>query len=140
MVGDFGCIKKVQFDGKNVDMEFVKPNGRVVHGTLHVNQLKSKPVDMSVIKKEELIKKDLAKLLVSAVEEGTTLSVDYLLKKYPNIVNCRSSYNKRSCTALSVACQEGNVEMVNLLLQYNASVDMEDIKEEENKKEQIYFI
>jgi ankyrin repeat protein len=67
----------------------------------------------------ESIRKYLAKLLLSKVEkesEESILSIQFLLKNYPDVIDCQSPYNGRNSTALSVACQKGNVEMVQLLL------------------------
>ncbi len=143
-----------------MDMEFFTSDGNVVK-TIPVSQLQKKFVDVSVIEKVEYvrtdlaknvksiesifsklmlsevieklesIRKDLIKLLLSEVEEGSILSVQFLLKTYPDIINCQSPYNGRNSTALSVACQKGNVEMVKLLLTHKASVDIADERDEE---------
>ncbi|XP_046654681.1 E3 ubiquitin-protein ligase mib1-like [Daphnia pulicaria] len=129
--GDFGRVKQVNLDGETVDMDFFKSDGNVTR-TIPVSQLQDKFVDVSVIEKVESIRKELAKLLLSEVEKGSILSVQFLLKTYPDIINCQSRYNGRNSTALSVACQKGNVEMVKLLLTHKASVDIAD---EEDKEE-----
>ena len=130
MGGNFGRVNKVNSDGTTVEMEFLESGEK---RTISVSQLKKEIVDTSLVKKVELIRKDLAELLVMEVEKGAALSVEYLLQNYPNIVDCRSSYNGTNCTALSVACQKGNLEMVKLLLQCKASVDSKD---EDNRKKE----
>jgi hypothetical protein len=130
MVGNLGCVKKVNSDGTTVEMKFLESGE---NRTISVSQLKKEIVDTSLVKKVELIRKDLAELLVMEVEKGAAFSVEYLLQNLPNIVDYRSSYKGTKRTALSVACQKGNLEMVELLLQYKASVDIED--EEETKDE-----
>ncbi|XP_046454465.1 E3 ubiquitin-protein ligase MIB2-like [Daphnia pulex] len=129
MAGVFGRVKRVNFDGKTVDMEFFTSGGNVIK-TVDVDQLENKLVDVSVVEKvdsiRKSIRKELAKLLLSEVEKGSILSVQFLLKTYPDIINCQSRYNGRNSTALSVACQKGNVEMVKLLLTHKASVDIAD--------------
>jgi hypothetical protein len=115
----------VNLDGKTVDMEFFTSDGNFIK-TIPVSQLQDKHVDVSVIEKVDSIRKELAKLLLSEVEKGSILSVQYLLKTYQDIINCQSPYNGRNSTALSVACQKGNVEMVQLLLTHKASVDIAD--------------
>lgn len=138
MTGDFGRVKKVNFDGETVDMEFFSSVG-VITKTLPVNQLKEELlVDMSLVEKLESIRKDLAKMLVSEVEKGATLSVEYLLENYPNIVDCQISYSKQSSTALSVACQKGNLEVVKLLLKSKANVDIKDeMADKENEEDEV---
>jgi hypothetical protein len=135
MAGEFGRVKQVNLDGKTVDMEFFSSGGNVIK-TVDVHQLEDKLVDVSVVEKVDSIRnsirKDLAKLLLSEVEKGSILSVQFLLKTYPDIINCLSPYNGRNSTALSVACLKGNVEMVNLLLKHKASVNIAD---EEDKEE-----
>jgi ankyrin repeat protein len=131
MDGNFGCVKKVNSDGTTVEMKFLESGDNI--RTISVSQLKNELVDTSLVKKVELIRKDLAELLVMEVEKGAALSVEYLLQNLPNIVDYRSSYIGKNCTALSVACQKGNLEMVKLLLQYTASVNIKD--EEENRDE-----
>jgi ankyrin repeat protein len=69
------------------------------------------------------------------VDKGVALSVEYLLQNYPNIVDCRSSYKGTNCTALSVACQKGHLEMAKLLMQYKASVNLKDIKDKDDEDE-----
>ncbi len=110
-----------------MDMEFFTSDGNVIK-TVDVDQLKDKQVDVSVIEKVDSIKKELAKLLLSEVERESILSVQFLLKTYTDIINCQSPFNGRNSTALSVACQKGNVEMVKLLLTHKASVDIADEK------------
>ena len=129
MGGYFGRVKKVNSDGTTVQMKFLESGE---NRTIAVSQLKKEIVDTSLIEKVELIRKNSAELLVLEVDKGAALSVEYLLQNFPNIVNCRSSYNGTNCTALSVACQKGNLEMVKLLLQCKASVDSKD---ENNSKE-----
>jgi hypothetical protein len=131
MAGDFGRVKQVNLDGKTVKMEFFTFDGNVIK-TIPVSQLQDKHVDVSVIEKVDSIRKELAKLLLSEVEKGSILSVQYLLKTYPEIINCQSPYNGRNCTALSVACQKGNVEMVKLLLTHKASVDIADERDDDD--------
>jgi hypothetical protein len=130
MAGEFGRVKQVNLDGKTVDMEFFTSDGNVIK-TIPVSQLQDKHVDVSVIEKVDSIRKELAKLLLSEVEKGSILSVQYLMKNYQDIINCQSRYNGRNSTALSVACQKGNVEMVKLLLKHKASVDIADEKDKE---------
>ncbi len=116
-------------------MEFFTSDGNVTR-TVDVDQLENKLVDVSVIEKVDSIRKELAKLLLSEVEKESVLSVQFLLKYYQDIINCQSRYNGRNSTALSVACQKGNVEMVKLLLKHKASVniaDEEDKEEEDNE-------
>jgi hypothetical protein len=125
MAGDFGRVKQVNLDGETVDMEFFTSDGYVTR-RIPVSQLQDKHVDLSVIEKVDSIRKDLAELLLSEVEKESILSVQFLLKNYPIIINCQSPYNGRNSTALSVACQKGNVEMVKLLLTHKASVDIAD--------------
>ena len=60
--------------------------------TIPVSQLEKEIVDTSVIKMVELIRKDLAELLVTEVDKGAALSVEYLLQNFSNIINCGSSY------------------------------------------------
>ena len=36
MIGDFGCVERVNFDGERVDLKFVKPDGRIVNRELCV--------------------------------------------------------------------------------------------------------
>ncbi len=121
----------MNLDGETVDMDFFKSDGNVTR-TIPVSQLQDKFVDLSVIEKVDSIRKDLAELLLSEVEKESILSVEFLLKTYPDIINCQSRYNGRNSTALSVACQKGNVVMVKLLLTHKASVDIAD---EEDKEE-----
>ena len=109
MGGYFGRVKKVNSDGTTVQMKFLESGE---NRTIAVSQLKKEIVDTSLIEKVELIRKNSAELLVLEVDKGAALSVEYLLKNYPNIVDCRISYNGTNCTALSVACQKGNVEIV----------------------------
>lgn len=131
MAADFGRIKQVHLDGTTVDVEFFNPG--VVVKTLPVNRLKTKLVDSSLVEKMESIRKNFAELLMPEVEKGIELSAHYLLKNYPNIVDFQSSYNGRNCSALSVACQNGNYGMVKLLLQHKASVNAEDAEETGNR-------
>jgi ankyrin repeat protein len=93
---------------------------------------------VSVIEKVDAVRKDLAKLLVSEVEKGSILSVQFLLKTYPDVIDCQIPYNGRNSTALSVACQKGNVEMVKLLLKHKASVNITDREDKKDKKEAWY--
>jgi ankyrin repeat protein len=120
---NFGRVKKVNFDGTTVEMQFLESGE---NRTISVSQLKKELLDTSLVRKMESIRKEFAGLLVMEVDKGATLSVEYLLQYYPDIVDCRSSYNGTNCTALSVACQKGNLEIVKLLLQYKASVKIED--------------
>ena len=128
--GNFGCVKKVNSDGTTVEMEFLESGEK---RTISVSQLKKEIVDTSLVKKVELIRKEFAKSLMSEIEKEATSSVEYLLKSFLDMVNCRSSYKGTNCTALSVACQKGNLEMVKLLLQCKASVDSKD---EDNRKKE----
>ncbi len=144
-----------------MDMEFLTPRGNVTR-TIPVSRLQNKLVDVSVIEKVESVRtdlarnvksiesifsklmlseviekmesvrKDLAKLLLSEVEKGSILSVQFLLKTCPDIINCLSPYNGRNSTALSVACQKGNVEMVELLLKHKPSVDIADERDDDD--------
>jgi ankyrin repeat protein len=123
----------VNLDGETVELEFITPGGRVEIRTLPVSQLKDKPVNESVIEKVESVRKDLAKFLISEVDKGEIVSVGYLLKYYHNIVGCQVIYNGKNSTALSVACQKGNLEMVKLLLKHGASVDVADKEQTGNK-------
>jgi ankyrin repeat protein len=93
---------------------------------------------VSVIEKVDSIRKDLAKLLLSEVEKGSILSVQFLLNTCPDIINCQSPFNGRNSTALSVACQKGNVEMVKLLLKHKASVDIADEEDCDESDEDDY--
>jgi hypothetical protein len=135
MGGNFGRVNKVNSDGTTVEMEFLESGE---NKTISVSQLKKEIVDTSLVKMGELIRENKGTealsvhLLVLEVDKGAALSVEYLLQNFPNIVDCRSSYNGTNCTALSVACQKGNLEMVKLLLQCKASVDSKD---ENNSKE-----
>jgi hypothetical protein len=118
MAGDFGRVKQVNLNGKTVHMEFFTSHGNDTR-TIPISQLHEKFVDVSVIEKVKSIRKYLAKLLLSKVEkesEESILSIQFLLKNYPDVIDCQSPYNGRNSTALSVACQKGNVEMVQLLL------------------------
>lgn len=139
MGGNFGRVNKVNSDGTTVEMEFLESGEK---RTISVSQLKNEIVDTSMIKKVELIRKNmteaLSELLVLEVlgNKGAALSVEYLLQNYPNIVDCRISYKNNNCTALSVACQKGNLEMVKLLLQYKASVNSKD--EDDDDEELLY--
>ena len=132
MGGSFGRVNKVNSDGTTVEMKFLESGE---NRTISVSQLKNEIVDTSLIKKVESIRKHLAELLVMEVDKGAFLSVEYLLQYYPDIVDCRSSYNGTNCTALSVACQKGNLEIVKLLLQYKASVNLKDIKDKDDEDE-----
>jgi hypothetical protein len=134
MAGEFGRVKQVNLDGETVDMEFFTSNGNATR-SIPVSQLQDKHVDGSVVEKVDSIRKELAKLLLSEVGKGSIFSVQFLLKNYTDVINCQSPYNGRNSTALSVACQKGNVEMVNLLLTHKASVDIGD---EEDKEEEDY--
>ncbi len=113
-----------------MDMEFFTSGGNVIK-TIPVSQLQDKFVDVGWFEKVESIRKDLAKLLLSGVEKESILSVQFLLKNYPNIIDLKSPYNGRNSTALRVACQKGNVEMVKLLLKHKASMDIADGKGKE---------
>lgn len=131
MAGNFGRVKQVNLDdGNTVDMEFFTSDGNVIK-TISVSRLQNKHVDVSVIEKVDSIRKEFAKLLFSEVEKGSILSVQFLLKTYPDIIDCQSPYNGRNSTALSVACQKGDMEMVKLLLKHKASVDIADEEEKE---------
>jgi ankyrin repeat protein len=127
----------VNLDGKTVDMEFFTSDGNVTR-TVPVSQLQDKFVEVSVIEKVDSIRKDLAKLLLSEVEKGSILSVQFLLNTCPDIINCQSPFNGRNSTALSVACQKGNVEMVKLLLKHKASVDIADEEDCDESDEDDY--
>lgn len=111
-------------------MDFFTSDGNVTR-TVPVSQLQDKHVDVSVIEKVDSIRKYLAELLLSEIEKESILSVQFLLKTYPDIINCQSPFNGRNSTALSVACQKGNVEMVKLLLKHKASVNIADEKDKE---------
>jgi ankyrin repeat protein len=127
----------VNLDGKTVDMEFFTSDGNVTR-TVPVSHLQDKFVEVSVIEKVDSIRKDLAKLLLSEVEKGSILSVQFLLNTCPDIINCQSPFNGRNSTALSVACQKGNVEMVKLLLKHKASVDIADEEDCDESDEDDY--
>jgi ankyrin repeat protein len=118
-------------------MEFFTSDGNVTR-TVPVSQLQDKFVEVSVIEKVDSIRKDLAKLLLSEVEKGSILSVQFLLNTCPDIINCQSPFNGRNSTALSVACQKGNVEMVKLLLKHKASVDIADKEDCDESDEDDY--
>jgi ankyrin repeat protein len=118
-------------------MEFFTSDGNVTR-TVPVSQLQDKFVEVSVIEKVDSIRKDLAKLLLSEVEKGSILSVQFLLNTCPDIINCQSPFNGRNSTALSVACQKGNVEMVKLLLKHKASVDIADEEDCDESDEDDY--
>jgi ankyrin repeat protein len=130
MMNDFGRVKIVRPCGKKVMLEFSKPNGRVVIKPFHVNRLKV--VDVSVKQKVEDVKRYFANLLLTEVKKGATLSVKYLMKSFPNMIDpINSQFNDTSCIALNVACRKGNIEIVKLLLEHEEScTDEEDELEE----------
>lgn len=124
----------MNYDGEKVDLEFLKRDGKVRYGTLHSSQLlNAKSVDRLVVEKLESLGNDSAKmleLLVSVVEKGATISVDYLLRKCPNNFDCQIPFKKNKRTALGMACQKQNLEMVRLLLEKGASPNVRDMNEQ----------
>lgn len=92
MAGDFVRVKQANLDGKTVHMEFFTSHGNDTR-TVLVSQLQDKFVDVSVIEKMESIRKYLAKLLLSKVEkesEESIISIQFLLKNYPDVIDCQS--------------------------------------------------
>ncbi len=89
MGGNFGRVTKMNSDGTTVEIKFPESDE---NRTIPVSQLEKEIVDTSVIKMVELIRKDLAELLVTEVDKGAALSVEYLLQNFSNIINCGSSY------------------------------------------------
>jgi hypothetical protein len=119
-MSDFGRVKEVRSCGEKIMLEFLKPDGRTVIKPFHVNQLKV--VDVSVDKTMESIRKDFAILLLSEIKKGATLSVEYLIKNFPNMIDCiNSRLNDTSYIAFKEACRKGNMAIVKLLLEHKES-------------------
>jgi hypothetical protein len=126
MMSDFGRVKVVRPCGEKVMLEFLKPDGKVVIQPFLVNQLKV--VNVSVNETMEFVRRKLAILLLSEIKKGATLSVQYLMKNYGNMIDCiNSRLNDTSYIAFKEACRKGNMAIVKLLLEHKETwIDKEE--------------
>ncbi len=82
-------------------------------------------MSQGLIEAMEELRIKLAEILMAAVEEGATNFVDNFLNNHK--IDLSVQVGKNRFTALHIACQKGNTEMVELLLKRKASVEIEDV-------------
>lgn len=85
-----------------------------------VDQVEIKP---QIRNKMENIKMSLSSLVVEAAAEGQPFILKELLIKYAVEVNSKDVHGRSS---LHMACRRGHLDVVKILIEYNASVELED--------------